>query len=463
MKLRQLFNFYREKQSAAGQVLVSLLVVMPSLMLIVAAYLSLSTNSFKLSRQDQLHTHSQLSADAAADYAIEQIRQNANWAGTTGEVEIHNDGSIKTTYEATVTTNSPSSKTVTATGRSYWPASSASPNASVTIKVDLRPAESGSYSVVSGQGGLIMSNSSKITAGDVLINGEITMSNSAQIGLSSAPVKIDVANQICPVPADATYPRLCNAGENDNPINISNTAHIYGSVKANHQFSTSGMSDPGLVASSGVAPQSLPAYDRDAQKSAVTTIIDSSTASCSGSELKTWAANTKITGGATSSNSCNITVSGNVWITGNLNVSNSSFLKVADSVGATQPVIMVDGSSGATFSNSGKIVSNASGTGAKIITYYSKASCSPDCADVTGTDLYDSRDETTISLSNSAQGPQSVFYSRWTQVNLANSGQIGAVIGQTLVISNSATITFGSSTGVGGSTVWIPIGYRRSF
>ncbi|MBI2588959.1 hypothetical protein HYW35_02015 [Candidatus Saccharibacteria bacterium] len=451
------------KSPSSGSVLLPLIIVLPFLMLIATYYMNLSISSLRLAHQDRLHTSSQLGADAGADYALEQINQASDWSGTNGEVELLNQSDSRTTYEVSVTNNSPSSKTLTAIGRSYRPAGVSSPTTSVTIKVDLRPVESGTYSVVSGQGGLIMSNSSKITGGDVFINGEITMSNSAQIGLSTNPVNISVANQICPIPADATYPRLCNSGENNNPIAINNSAHIYGNVKANHQSSGSSMSNPGLVASSGVVPAPLPSHDRDAQKAAVTTTITGSTASCSGSQIKSWAGNSKITGTVNLSNSCQVTINGNVWISGNFYISNSAKMLVADSVGTTRPVIMVDGSSGAIFSNSAKLISNASGTGAEIITYWSKASCSPDCADVTGTDLNDSRDETTISISDSAEGAQSIFYARWTQLNLANSGQIGAVVGQTIQMSNTATVTFGTAIGGSSTSGWVIDGYRRSF
>lgn len=451
------------KLPAKGSVLLPLIVVLPFLILIATYYMNLSISSFRLARQDQLHTSSQLAADAGADYALKQINQDSGWDGTGGETEILNTGESRSTYEVTVADNGPSAKTLTVTGRSYRPSGALSPQTSVKIKVDLRPVQSGPYSVVSGQGGLMMSNSSKIMGGNVHINGEITMSNTAQIGLSTNSVKVSVANQICPIPANATYPRLCNGGENDNPITINNTAHIYGDVKANHQSSGNGMSSPGLSAGSGVSPQPLPAHDRDAQKNATLGTISESAASCSGSQNKTWAANIKVNGNATLSNSCTITVSGNVWITGNLYVSNTAKLVIANSVGTIRPVIMVDGSSGAVFSNSGKIISNASGTGAQIITYWSKAPCSPNCQDVTGVNLDDSRDETTIALSNSAAGGQSVFYARWTQLNLANSGQIGAVVGQTIRMSNAAAVTFAAEVGGSGTTQWVVDGYRRSF
>ena len=221
---------WRLKLSADGSVLLPLIIVLPFLMLIATYYMDLNVSGFKLARQDQLHTGSQLAADAGADYALKQINLDGDWAGTGDEIELINTNDSRTTYEVFVAEPSPSEKTLTVTGRSFRPSSAPTPSTSVIIKVDLRPVESGSYSVVSGQGGLVMSNSSKITGGNVLINGEVTMSNSAQIGLSTNPVSVSVANQICPVPADLTYPRLCNEGENNNPININNTAHIWEAV-----------------------------------------------------------------------------------------------------------------------------------------------------------------------------------------------------------------------------------------
>lgn len=444
-----------------GQVLPSLVVVLPFFLLMITSYVSLSSSSSRVARQDQLHTSAQLAADAGVDLAIEAVNQNANYSGTTSEITLHNDGSVKTTFVVTVTNNSPSSKTLTVTGRSYWPASAAVSNNSVTLKVDLRPAQNGPYSVISGEGGLIMSNSSKVVAGDIFINGTISLSNSAQIGLSTNPVNVNVADQACPVPADSTYSRICNSGEGPTPISINNTAHIYGTVKANNQPNGDGMSNPGLVASSGVSAQALPTYDRAGQKAAVTNTITGSAASCSRGTA-TWAANTKITGDVSVSNTCKVTVQGNIWITGNLSVSNSAQMIVADSLGSTRPNIMVDGSGGATFSNSATLVSNASGTGFEVYTFWANAACSPDCTTLTGTNLYNSQGVTTINLANSAAGPQTIFYAYWSRVSVSNTGQIGALVGQTIQLSNNSTITFGTATG-SGSTFWVVNGYRRTF
>src|SRR3989344_3560415 len=451
------------KKTQEGSILIAYIIVMPLMILMAGYSMNLAVSSFKLAKEDQSHTHAQFTTDAAIDYAVQQISLDEDWTGTAGEVQLLNDGNTKTTYQLSVTTPDADNKIITAIGRTYRPVNSATPESAIKLLINLRPVRSGNYSVITGQGGLTMSNSAKVTGGDVLINGEITMSNSAQNGLTSNPVNVEVANQICPIPDDSTYPQLCSAAQNPNPITIYNTAHIYGDVKANHQSITTGLSDPGLTASSGVTPDPLPDYGREAQKAAVSTTQTGSAGSCSGTQTRTWAANTKFTGNVTLSNSCTATIYGNVWITGNLNVSNSTKIIVADSVSTTTPVIMIDGSNGATFSNAGKIQSNASGTGVQIITYYSTASCSPDCTDVTGTDLNSSRTRTTISLSNSAEGANSIFYARWTQVNLANGGQIGAVVGQTIYMSNSATITFGTEIPGGDDTQWVIDGYRRVF
>ncbi len=453
---------YTLKIQQSGSVLVSVIIVVPFLIFITTLFMNLTISSFRIAHGDQLRSHAQLAVDSGVDISLKEISEDESWTGTGGEITLQNSNNVKTTYETMVTNPSPDVKTITAIGRSYSPSSDVTPRGEVKVEVNLRPVSSGSYSIVTGVGGLYMSNSAKILGGDVYINGEVGMSNSAQIGLSTNPVNVNVAHQNCPNPPDGTYPRICNSGESGQPITINNSAHIYGSVKANNQTSSAGMSSPGLVAGSGVAAEHLPDHDRAAQKAAIATEITGSAASCWGTQTKTWAANTKITGNVTISNSCVVTVEGDIWITGNLYASNSTQIKASNSLGNTRADIMVDGSAGTVLSNSSKLVSNSSGTGFQIITYKSDAACSPDCTDVTGADLNNSRNDTTISLSNSSEGPNSIFYARWTRVQINNSGQIGAIVGQTIQLSNSATITFGTSVGTG-TNFWIIDTYRRLF
>lgn len=172
-------------------------------------------------------------------------------------------------------------------------------------------------------------------------------------------------------------------------------------------------------------------------------------------------ADLRITGDVTISGSCKVTLSGNVWITGRFEISNSGQLIVANTLGTTMPDVMVDGPS-ARLNNSAMIVSNANDTGVRLLNYWSTASCSPGCPNVTGTDLYNSRDDETISLNNSATAPESIFYARWTGVRLNNSGGVGALVGQTVNLSNSATVTFGTSVTTADTKFWVLDGYRRS-
>jgi hypothetical protein len=442
-----------------GSVLLSLLIVVPFLVLILAAYMSLTGSNLRLARGDLLRTNAQFATDAGIDIAMSEINSDEDWAGTGGQVTLHDANGVRTTYQVTVTTSG-NDKEVTATGRSFSPSSSSTPLSTVTIIADLRPISAGDFSIVTGVGGLYMSNSAKILGGDVHVNGEISMSNTSQIGLSTNPVNLSVAHQICPIPVTSSYPQLCGSG-NGEPIDLNNQAHIYGEVHANNQVTTAGITNPGLTASSGVPALPLPTHDRDAQKAAVASEITASVANCS-SGSRTWSANLKITGNVVISGSCQVTVDGDVWITGTLTVRNSAQLIVANSLGATRPNLMVDGSS-AQFQNSAQLRSNTSDTGFQVVTYRSSPSCSPDCATVTGQELYNSRNLTTIALSNSASGPNTVFYAKWSRVTVGNTGAIGALVGQTVELTNSGTITFGTTVTSGGTAFWVIDGYRRTF
>lgn len=449
----------RLNQQTRGSILLLFLITLPFLILIVLAYTQLSLTSFQVSRLDQLYSSAQLTADAGADHAIQQISQDNNWPGTGGEVQLQNDGKVRTTYTASVSGDD-NAKTIAVTGKAYWPVSATTPRRSVSINVDLRPVTSANYSVIAGAGGLYMSNNSKVVSGSVFVNGELVMSNSASIGLLIDPVSVKVAHQLCPNPPDSTYPRVCNSGENGQPIDMTNTAHIYGEVQATNQTDGSQMSNPGLVAGSA-APEPLPTYDRAAQQAAISNNMTGSSASCSGSQSKTWPVNTKITGDVKLNNTCTVTVQGDVWITGKLELTNSTQLIIPSSVGSVRPRIMVDSNNGINFSNASKVTVNNLGTGAEFYAFYSTASCSPDCTSVTGVDLANSRSIKTISLANSASGKNSIFYAYWSQAEISNSGEIGAVIGQTIKMSNAAAITFGVTTGFGGDTVWVLNSYRK--
>ena len=449
------------KQS--GSILLAIILMMPFIVLIASTYMQLTVASLQIAKTDQFRTQAQFAADAGADFAMEEINLDDVWVGTGGEIELHNDNKIKTTYEVTITNVDTSHKSINSIGRTYRPVTATIPESSVSIDVGIRSIVSGSASVVSGVGGLTMKNSAKVVGGNVYVNGTLAMSNSSQIGLSISPIDVKVAHQSCPSPANASYPRVCAPGENGQPITFTNSAHIYGRVEATNQTNGANMTNTGLVASSTAPPVPLPDYDRAGQKTAVTSTITGASAGCS-SGSKTWAANTKITGNVTISNSCKVTVEGNIWVTGNFEVKNSGELIVKNGL-TSQPVVMIDGSSGLDLNNSAILRSNTNliPIGFRIITYYSRASCSPDCSTVTGSDLYNSKDDATIDINNSASGPNTEFYARWTKVTAGNSGNVGALAGQTVALQNSFAVTFGTEITGFGSITWIIDSYKRAF
>lgn len=442
--------------------------MMPFFMLVTIAYLELSVTGFRVARSDQFHTHAQFAADAAVDISIDAIGQNDNWPGTGGEIDLHDDGTVRTTYQSVMTTIDADNKTITATGRTYHPASSTTARSSVIIEATLRPVKTGGFSVVGGVGGLVMRNSSKIVGGSVYVNGTINMSLSSQIGLAALPVDVKVAHQSCPTGASPgpTYPVICASGE---PLSISGSAHIYGDVEANNQTNGSGMSDGGLAPPvprpippnpNGIPTIALPGYDRDLQKTSVSSTYSGNYSCNSGSV--TWPANYKVQGDVTLSNSCIVTVEGNLWITGNLRMSNSAQLVVKSGLSVT-PVIMIDGPSGLHMRNSSTMLPNSGQIGFRLITYYSTDSCSPDCASVTGNALYNSQSVITIDLDQSVNGGNTEFYARWTKLTAGNNGSIGALVAQTVELKNSIAVTFGTSvTGLTDIT-WVIDGYRRTF
>ncbi len=454
-----------QKPGDRGFILPVLLAVTVFIVLAGVATIQVSLNNLRVAKTEYYRTNAQFAADAGLDAAIRSLNDDQSWVGSGSEIQLLNNGDIKTTYETTITDDSTDSfkKYLNVTAKTYTPASSSTPRVERKYQVQLRGVGGGSFSIVTGVGGLYMSNNSKIVGGNVYVNGEIRLSNSAQIGLTTNPVEVKAAHEICPAGGAAGYPRVCNSGENGEPISLATASRIYGSVQGTNQVTATNMSNPGLEPGSP-PPADLPTYDRDAQKAAVATTITGAAAGCNNG-TKTWAANTEITGDVEVKGTCRVTVQGNIWITGKLAMSNSAELIVANSLGA-QPVVMIDSQNGLDMRNGAMFRSSTDATplGFRIITYWSAAACSPNCADVTGSDLYNSRNITTIQLDNTASGPQTEFYAHWSRVNISNSGNVGALVGQTVQLSNSGAITFGVPvTGVTGVSAWVVKSYKRTF
>ncbi len=484
---KQRSKLYHSSDESPGFFIVSVIVTMTFMFLISLSVFNLVINNFRLAKEEQYRLAAQFAADAGIDAGIIHLNTSESWPGSGGEVAFFTDPSneYSTTYETTASGTSIDERVLTVTGRVYVPAGNVgSPRFTRKYSVDMRGLGDGelAYGLVTGVGGLILENNAKIVAGDVHVNGTLSLSNFSQIGTTIRPLDVNVAHHSCPVGGGATYPEKCTSGD---PITINQKAHIYGDVCAANQTDGSSMTNTGLnMSCADPASLPLPPHDRATQKTNI--VYEAGVNTSNGlayytdcdtnnpSGKRTWEGQLKIDGDVYIAKGCEITVTGDVWITGKLVMENSAALIVDDSIvlGSPNtvvpdyPSIMIDSQDGVLLKNSSSVEGNSSNVGAQLVTYWSEAACSPDCATVTGQDLYDSSSVTTISLQEAAQAPNSLLYSKWSQVDMNNGGDIGALIGQTVVLRNSASVTFGITiSGTGGtvSETWLVDNYRRDY
>jgi Tfp pilus assembly protein PilX len=464
---------FKMKAEQTGFILPLLLITGVAIVFIIGAISSETLTNNRVASHGNYVTQAQLAADAGLDDALHKINTVAGWTGTGGNTVLLNDSvhKIKTTYSVLVNNGATDiNKTIVVTANVYSPDTSVVPKVTRKYSVDIEAVTTGNgaSSVVTGVGGLELDGNAKITGGDVVVDGSIKASNGSQIGLSTNPVNVRVADQVCPNPANSTYPQVCGIGAAQ-PISLNNNSLIYGNVQATNQTNGTNMFNPGLIAGSTFAPVPLTSFDRSAFKTTVNSSGQSMTgaaaSNCPNGGSVTWPANVKITGDVNIQNKCDIKINGNVWITGSVNIKNNANISIQNTVGSTTPYIVVDGSSGFVIGNKGSITQNSSGTSAEILTFWSAGACSPDCTTLTGTDLYTSQTTLTLDLSNTGSAPGAVLYAYWSKVRLSNNGSLGAVTGQTVELGNNAVINFSSS--VPGSdnriTTWVKRGYMRVF
>lgn len=453
-----------------GFIMPVLLFTIVFIMIMLGFVTSFALNTNNLASTEAYKINAQMAADAGLDIGINELNIAPGWTGTGGPVDLLNTGDIRTSYEVTVIPGATDEqKIISVTAKTFAPASSTDAKATRRYELDLQAVTSGGTgpsSVVTGVGGLVLSNNAKITGGDVVVNGFINMGNNSQIGTQSNSVNVRVAHQLCPQPPDATYPQLCGAG-NGQPITIGSNAKIYATVHANNQTNGAGMFNPGLITGQPVTPITLPQYDRSSHPVDTTKNATDPDINCPNNSTRSWPANVKIVGNITFGNNCRITINGNVWITGNVNTGNNGEFIIANSLGTTRPVMMVDGASGFVLGNNGKVTPNSSGTGMEVRTFWSHSSsgCSPNCVNLTGVGLANSQNVVTINLANNGNAANSIFMAEWSRAKVANNGALGAISGQSIELSNNAVINFTAS--VPGSDnrtqTWVKRGYMRVY
>lgn len=462
------------KNNQSGMILTIALLLGASFIVISLAVIQFSVQHYITARRGLAQVDALDLAEAGADNFMYHLNQDSSYSGTntscpistsgSNPVILYNDsvkgkGTYETCYQAGSISNE---KIVYSVGKIYLPAGSASPLSTRTVKLIVEGSQPANYAVQTGPGGIIIGNNVLIGLGDIYTNGFITMGNNSTMGTIVTPVNVWAANYQCPAgnPPGSSYPALCGSGE---PISMNNGTHIYGNVRANGQVNpgccASKMSGPGLTATSGVGPTTLPDPGRAAMKAnATNTMTAANASSCSGS-YKTWT-NVHITGNVNLPNNCTITVGGDVWIDGSLTAGNNNVFAVLASL-SSSPQLAIDGSGGFDMGNNPVLASNILGTGFRVVTYWNSTG-NPDAASLTGDNLYNSmfisnnrsNPHYTIKTgSNASAAVGSTLYAVWSGVQLNNNGTVGSIIGQIIDLNNNGTISF-NGLGSGGASTW---------
>ena len=411
---------YIAKLNKKGSLLGLVLAVTLALSTVGLALVTLVISDFEITTKNVSDSNALLVAEAGIEQSLRELNIDDDFSGYAIEQEFFNNSEQgRGTFTATVQNNIGSNaKQITATGKVYRNDNTTTPISTRKVKVTVVGTGSDGYSVFSGPGGLILAGSANITNSDVFVNGTIAMSGTARIGTPNQPVKVDVAHQACPTgnsPGNS-YPVVCTSGQ---PITIPNwsSVAIIGDVCATGQTqskfpNTSNNTNPpqirgGTTSGVGLKPNCTtptgvqPEYDRTAHIAKMTTTANPAniTYDCSQWQnpngfTRSWPANIRFNGNVNAISSCDLTINGDVYITGNLTIGGASRIKVANSLGATRPKIVVDGT--INVEGSAQLIANSSGTGIHFISYRSNASCNPNCSSITGTALKNTQNLQTV-------------------------------------------------------------------
>lgn len=457
-------------QDSRGFVLISVIIAFSALMIVGFALLYATTSQNVLTHNNVYNDNALLTAEAGVEQSLQQLNTDDNFGGYPSEQQFFNNQTQgRGVYTTTVEDNPSDSnaKVITSTGKIYRYNDATKLVSTRIVRVTAVGTGSQGYSVHTGPGGLILSGSAAITNSSVYVGGKLTLNGAAKIGTYSQPLTVDVANNACPEGNDPgpTYPTTCTSSE---PISLAHSTNIYGTVCATGQTSTGpnnniqgGSTGEGLKTGCTAPPTSPPTYDRDAQIAAVTTTAagNNNAYVCQSWPFnRTWPANLKLTGNVNIASSCNVIIKGNVYITGNLSIGGAAKITVDESVGTTRPVVIVDGT--ITVGGSAQLIANSSGTGIEFISFKSTASCSPDCASLSGTDLAQSSQTQTVSIGGAANVPGMIFDAYWGKIKVAGSGNVGSAVGQTVDMSGAGTVTFGTTLSSGART-WTITSYQE--
>lgn len=457
--------------SQQGIVLITVLMVCLLLTFVGLSLADVAIAQFSRTTHNLYVSNALLTAEAGIEQTLKEFNQNGSFTGFS-ETSFYDDSTQgRGTFQTAITGGTgPNERIITSTGRTYRYGSN-SIESTRKVRVTIVGTSSPGYSVQTGPGGLILSGSASITNSRVYVNGYIDLNGAASIGTAGNPLDVFVANANCPAGANPgpTYPQVCASGE---PIQFETSTRIYGNICATGQVNSQvawWQNPPSLqtLIPNCTAPTvAMPTYDRAAHIADMTTVASPSNINynCSSWQnpngfVRTFPPNIRLNGNASWSSSCDLTITGDVYITGNLDMGGSATIRIANSLGTTRPVIVVDGTINA--AGSSRIIPNSSGTGAYLISYRGSGSCNV-AATCSGTDLKTSQNQNNINVAGAGNFPGTLFHAYWSKVTLNGSGTMGSALGQTIDLSGAGNIVFGTTLSSGTST-WTVRSYQYDF
>lgn len=466
-----------------GVMLITILAVGMIVTFVGLSLADLVINQYTRTSENVYRANATLTAEAGIEETLSALNEDNNFSGFTTEQEFYDEeGQGRATYETKVTDGTNGQKFIEGTGKTYR--SNGELVSTRSVRVSLVGTATAAPSVQAGAGGLILGGSASINNSDVHVNGYITMSGASRIGSDAKPVNVSVANANCPTGSNPgpTYPQVCASGQpisipDWSSVSIIGTVCATGQTQAKFPLSQYNNNPPqiragsgggsGLVAGCTAPVQPMPTYDRSAHIARMTTTgsATDNTYNCSNwvnpiGFTRTWPANLRLNGNVNLSSSCDLTITGDVYVTGNFTISGGATVKVADSLGGTVPRIVVDGT--VNLGGGGRVIANSSGTSAQVISYKSTAACNPACTNVTGTDLYNSRNQQNVLVDGGGSYPGLGVWAYWSKAKISGSGLVGSVVGQTIDMEGAGNITFGTNLS-SGTTTWTIRSYQRTF
>lgn len=481
--MNRLMKQFSLNKDSRGVVLVTILVIGMVITLVALSLADLTTTQYATATKSVSDANALLVAEAGIEESLTAVNVDNAFSGySTAQEFFNNKTQGRGIYTSTVTSEG-GERIITATGTIYGHGTDRILSQR-KVRVSLVGTSSEGYSVYTGAGGLILSGGANITNSEVYVQGKIILQGGAKIGSKSQPLNINAANIACPDKANPgpTYPSLCGSSSPAVTVPDWTKESIVGRVCAtnqtqfkfpdspwnNDQQVSDGNGGNGFVPGC-VAPEvEVPTYDRGGHLSQVTSTINyasNPTYNCNNwtnanGWSRTWPADVSFTGNASIASSCEITVNGNIHFTGNLVLSGGSKLRVPESAGSTRPVILVDGT--ISIGAGTEVLPNSQGTTIHFVSTKSTASCSPACTNLTGTNLYNSQNATTINVDGGAKTPGVVVQAVWGKVTIGGGAQVGAVIGQKIEISGGGSIVFGTKLSSGTST-WTIRSYQQIY